>query len=83
MLVRLASDAVLDAAYAWLCQRRQDYPANADIWSFGGADRRRKGEFRQSFHLVASALACSTGSARQMAATSICGRPARGRRNKD
>jgi hypothetical protein len=30
----LASDAVLDAAFAWLCRRRQDWPADADIWSF-------------------------------------------------
>jgi hypothetical protein len=34
ILTRLASDAVLDAAYAWLCRRRRDWPANADIWSF-------------------------------------------------
>ena len=33
-LARLASDAILDTAYAWLCKRRRDYPANADIWSF-------------------------------------------------
>jgi hypothetical protein len=34
ILTRLASDAVLDAAYAWLCRRRRDWPAIADIWSF-------------------------------------------------
>ena len=35
MLVeQIASDAVLDEAYTWLCHRRRDYPANADIWSF-------------------------------------------------
>ncbi len=34
VLARLASDAVLDVAYAWLCHRRQDYPADADVWSF-------------------------------------------------
>ncbi len=34
MLARLASDAVLDAAYGWLCHRRRDYPDNADVWSF-------------------------------------------------
>ena len=33
-LGRLASDAVLDAAYGWLCHRRRDYPADADVWSF-------------------------------------------------
>ena len=30
----LASDAVLDAAFAWVCQRRRDWPADADVWSF-------------------------------------------------
>ena len=34
MLNRLASDAVLDAAYGWLCHRRRDYPDDADVWSF-------------------------------------------------
>jgi RNA-directed DNA polymerase len=34
MLTRLASDGVLEAAYAWLCRRRRDWPADADIWSF-------------------------------------------------
>ncbi len=34
VLARLASDAVLDAAYGWLCHRRRDYPADADVWSF-------------------------------------------------
>jgi hypothetical protein len=34
MLTQIASDAVLNAAYAWLCRRRRDWPANADIWSF-------------------------------------------------
>ncbi len=33
-LARLASDTVLDAAYVWLCHRRRDYPADADVWSF-------------------------------------------------
>jgi hypothetical protein len=34
VLARLASDGVLDVAYAWLCHRRRDYPADADVWSF-------------------------------------------------
>ena len=33
LLPRLASDVVLEAAYAWLCRRR-DYPVHAHIWSF-------------------------------------------------
>jgi hypothetical protein len=43
LLGRLASDAVLDAAYAWLCHRRRDYPADADVWSFR---RHRPGDKR-------------------------------------
>jgi len=34
LLARLASNAVLDDAYRWLCHRRRDYPADADVWSF-------------------------------------------------
>jgi hypothetical protein len=30
----LASDAVLDRAYAWLCRQRRRWPDAADIWSF-------------------------------------------------
>lgn len=33
LLDQIASDAVLEDAYAWLCHRRRDYPANADVWS--------------------------------------------------
>ncbi len=34
ILEDLASDIVLDAAYAWLCWRRRRYPADADVWAF-------------------------------------------------
>lgn len=34
MMEQIASEAIMDEAYAWLCHRRLDYPANADIWSF-------------------------------------------------
>ena len=34
IIVQLASDDVLDSAYEWLCRRRRDYSANADVWSF-------------------------------------------------
>ena len=33
LLARVASDAVIDEAYRWLCQRRRHYPADADVWS--------------------------------------------------
>ncbi len=34
ILAELTSDGVLDTAYDWLCRRRRDYPADADVWSF-------------------------------------------------
>ena len=33
ILTRLTSDDVLEAAYDWLCRRRRNYPADADVWS--------------------------------------------------
>ena len=33
-LAEVVTDAVLDAAYAWLCQQRWDWPAEADVWRF-------------------------------------------------
>jgi RNA-directed DNA polymerase len=32
-LDEIASDDVIDVAYTWLCERRQDYSANDDIWN--------------------------------------------------
>lgn len=32
LITRVASDAVIDAAYAWLCERRQHYHHNNDVW---------------------------------------------------
>jgi RNA-directed DNA polymerase len=34
ILGEITSDAVLDAAHEWLCRRRRDYSANADVWTF-------------------------------------------------
>jgi hypothetical protein len=34
ILAELASDDVLEEAYEWLCRRRRDYSANADVWAF-------------------------------------------------
>ena len=34
ILMQLTSDDVLDVANNWLCQRRRNYPADADLWSF-------------------------------------------------
>ncbi len=34
ILAELTSDDVLDTAYDWLCRRRRNYPADADVWSF-------------------------------------------------
>jgi hypothetical protein len=33
-LDQLISDGVLDAAYAWVCCARRDWPPCADIWNF-------------------------------------------------
>ena len=33
-IAQFAFDDVLDAAYEWLCRRRQNYSANTDVWSF-------------------------------------------------
>ena len=33
LILKVASDAVLDEAYTWVCHRRRNYPANAHIWS--------------------------------------------------
>ena len=38
----LADDARLDAAFAWLCQRRKDWPATADVWRFRRDWRKEK-----------------------------------------
>ena len=34
ILAEITSDAVLDAAYEWLCRCRRDYSANAAVWTF-------------------------------------------------
>ena len=34
ILTNIASDTTLDAAFAWLCKRRKNYPASAEIWNF-------------------------------------------------
>ncbi len=33
-VVQLASDAVLDEAYRWLCRQRLHHPPDADVWTF-------------------------------------------------
>ncbi len=34
VLAELTSNDVLDTSYDWLCKRRRNYPADADVWSF-------------------------------------------------
>jgi hypothetical protein len=34
VLADIASDTTLDAAFVWLCKRRRDHPAHADVWGF-------------------------------------------------
>ncbi len=31
-MMQLVSDTVIDAAYAWVCRQRRDWPADTDIW---------------------------------------------------
>ncbi|NKB87178.1 MAG: reverse transcriptase [Acidobacteria bacterium] len=33
MIDRVASDEVIAAAFEWLCKRRKNYPAQADVWA--------------------------------------------------
>jgi hypothetical protein len=33
LITEIASDAVIDQAYAWLCARCQDYSADDDVWN--------------------------------------------------
>lgn len=33
-LAEVVTDGVLEAAFAWLCQQRRDWPAAADVWRF-------------------------------------------------
>ena len=32
LLVEIASDEILNLAYAWLCHRRRGYPPVANVW---------------------------------------------------
>ena len=34
LMQSLASDSVLEEAYAWLCRQRKTWPASADVWTF-------------------------------------------------
>lgn len=34
ILAALTANATLDAAFAWFCKRRRDYPSSADVWDF-------------------------------------------------
>lgn len=34
LMREITADAVLDAAFEWLCQQRRHYPADTDIWDF-------------------------------------------------
>ncbi len=32
LIQKIASDAVIDTAYEWLCKRRRDYSHNDEVW---------------------------------------------------
>ncbi len=42
----ITSDDVLDAAYEWLCRRRRNYSAKADVWAFRWSWPREKDEIK-------------------------------------
>ncbi len=44
ILAELTSDDVLDTAYDWVCSRRRDYPADADVLSFRQGWARKFGQ---------------------------------------
>ncbi len=46
ILTQLTADEVLDNAFAWLCKRRRDYPADADVWSFRQAWAQEKNKIK-------------------------------------
>jgi hypothetical protein len=46
IIPQLASDDVLDSAYAWLCRRRRAYSANSDVWSFRRGWLREKAQIK-------------------------------------
>lgn len=46
ILATMTSDTTLDTAFAWLCKRRQNYPASADVWDFRRNWRQEKARIR-------------------------------------
>jgi hypothetical protein len=50
VLAEITSDAVLDAAYAWLCRCRRDYSANSDVWAFRREWTREKQRIKEELH---------------------------------
>ena len=46
MIEQLTSDDVPDSAYEWLCRRRRDYSANADVWALRRCWPREKEEIK-------------------------------------
>ncbi len=46
ILAELTSDDVLDTVYDWLCKRRRNYPADADVWSFRQVWAREKNKLK-------------------------------------
>ncbi len=61
LIQKIASDAVIDTAYEWLCKRRKDYSHNDEVWDirFGWAEfkphlqkRLLRGEYTISSQIV-------------------------------
>lgn len=50
VLATIASDTTLDAAFACLCKRRQNYPASADVWDFRRDRPQEEDRIRADLH---------------------------------
>ncbi|ETW96482.1 hypothetical protein [Candidatus Entotheonella palauensis] len=53
----LADDARLDAAFAWLCKRRNNWPAGADVWAFRRRWPQEKARLQQELQALRGRLA--------------------------
>ncbi len=46
-LADIVTDEILDTAYTWLCKRRKDWSASADVWRFRQNWPKEKGRLRE------------------------------------
>ena len=56
VLAEIASDRTLDAVFAWLCKRRKNYPASADVWDFRRDWLEEKARIRSDLRPMSSVM---------------------------